>query len=1471
MPLSSFHQPTRTWFERAFDAPTPVQHQGWPILTAGHHSLLVAPTGSGKTLAAFLAAIDRLGQLPAHATPGPRVVYISPLKALAHDVERNLRTPLIGIQRTAEALATALRPVGVDLRTGDTPQRERARQARAPGEILVTTPESLFLILTSRASANLRTVDTVIVDEVHALAPSKRGSHLALTLERLADLAETDPQRIGLSATVRPFDEVARFLGGDRPVEVVDAHATPRLDLEVAVPVPDMERPPPPEADRGGSVLGEMARESAPPERGLWPSIYPELLRDIQAHRSTIVFVNNRGLCERLAERLNALAGQELVRAHHGSVSHGRRAEIEEGLKAGTIRGIVATSSLELGIDMGAVELVVLVASPGSVARGLQRAGRAGHQIEAVSRARVYPKFRGDLLEAALIARRMLSGEIEATRVPRNPLDVLAQHLAAMCLHGEQTLTDIERLVRRAYPYSELATPALRSVAEMLAGGYPSADFADLRPLLSWDRDRDVLRPRRGTPMRVRMNAGTIPDRGNYRVQLGPDGPQVGELDEEMVFETRAGDNIMLGATTWHVEAIERNRVIVSPAPGEPGRLPFWRGEGPGRPLELGYALGAFVRHLAQLGSGAAEWLQRETPLDELAASNLAAYIGEQQAHTGALPTDRSIVIERFPDELGDWRVCLLTPFGARIHAPWAMALQRRLEQQAEVRAQVMYTDDGIVLRLAETDEAPDLGLLLLDPAEVEELVTEQLPDTALFAALFRENAARALLMPRRGPDQRSPLWAQRIRAQQLLATVRRYPGFPIVLETYRQALGDHFDLPGLIDLLHRIQRRQVRVHEVQTPSPSPFARSLVFAYVAAHIYEQDAPLAERRAQALSIDRGLLGELLGQAEMRELLDPDAIDEVEAELQHLTQERQVRDPDGLHDLLRRLGDLSRDEIRDRSAYDPQPWLKQLRRERRAIEIGIAAGRRWIAAADAGTYRDALGCMPPPGLPDSHLQAAPEPLAELCLRYARGHGPFQGRDLAQRLGLREGQVDPVLRGLEAEDRLMRGELRPGGTEPEWCEPGVLRQLKRRTLARLRREIAPVDAQTLGRFLPDWQGVGRSGDGEALETALAQLEGLPLPWSSLAQAILPARVPEFSLGQLDMLSATGTVVWVGHSPLGGRDGRILLYRRERVGQLLTPPPSYEPPAPIHEAILAHLADRGASFLTELEQAARHRQPDLRRDELEAALWDLVWAGQITNDTFSPLRGLATSGQREGRPRGWRGAGGRWSRVADLVDPAIGPTERALARAQMLLERYGVVAGHMARAEGLGGGYRAVHQVLQSMEDAGRIRRGYFVEGLGGSQFARGDAVERLRALRLEDAPLEPRAEDTLLLTATDPANPYGALLPWPDTGAGEARRPKRAAGAWVVLLYGRAVLYVAPGLRQAFTFPSSAHDSEQVLAAAFRSLHRLPRGRTRGRFRLEKIDGVPVARSPHYQLIQACGFERDHRGLTAAGPTF
>ena len=1383
--LAPFSPGVREWFERTFDGPTPAQERGWPAIATGRHVLIQAPTGSGKTLAAFLWALDQ-----ARPGEGTQVLYVSPLKALNYDVERNLRGPLAGIGSE----------LSVAVRTGDTPPKERAAMLKRPPDILITTPESLFLLLTSRARETLSNVRVVIVDEVHAVAGSKRGAHLALSLERLERLVGGPVQRVGLSATQRPLEEIGRFVSGGRPIELVDAGTRKELDLRVVVPLEDMREP-----GEGGSI---------------WPSIYPALLELVQEHRSTIVFVNNRRLAERLALRLNELAEREIARAHHGSLAREQRVEVEELLKKGEIPCLVATSSLELGIDMGAIDLVVQVESPKSVARGLQRVGRAGHRLDEASKGRIFPKFRADLLESAVVVRRMKEGLIEETRVPRNPLDVLAQQIVAVCAQEEIEVDELHDLARRAWPFRDLSRQQLENVLDMLAGRYPSEEFAELRPRITWDRVAGLLRGREGARRLAVTNAGTIPDRGLFGVHLVDGGGRVGELDEEMVYEARAGQTFLLGASTWRIEEITRDRVLVSPAPGVPGLVPFWKGEGIGRPYELGEAIGRTGRELLGLDHDRArERLVSEHELDERAAGNLLTFLREQEHATGVLPSDRAVVVERFRDEIGDWRLCILTPFGARVHAPWALALAARLREAHGLEVNLIWSDDGVALHLPDADTPPPLDAMHVGPDEVEDLVVGELGGTALFGARFRENAARALLIPRRRPGQRTPLWQQRLKAQGLLQVARRYPDFPVVLETYREVLQDVFDLPALSGLLEAIRQRRIDLVDVETPSASPFASSLLFDYVATYMYEDDTPLAERRAQALALDRDLLKELLGQEELRELIDPAALEQVEQELRGA-----AASADGLHDLLLRRGDL------DPAALD-ETLARALEAERRAVRIRLAGGERLIAAEDAGRYRDALGAMPPSGLPDAYLDGGDDPLGWILRRFARGRGPFTTEEAARHFGLDPARVETVLVGLD----LVRGELRPGGTEREWCDPDVLRRLRRASLAKLRKEVEPVGQGALGRFLPGWQGIDRQA---TLREALVPLQGVSLPVALWESELLPRRVPRYQPAWLDQLTASGEVVWVG----AGLE-RVALYFREDASALGRPAALPPPEEAAHEAIRSALAG-GALFWFDLVAAA-----GLEGEVALPALWDLVWAGEVTNDAWQPLRASRRfqAPRAQKRPRRFSRARadaitatqGRWSSTAGLFIGA--PDARALA--ELLLERQGIVTRDGVRAEGIPGGYAPVYRELRKLETLGVCRRGYFVEGLGGAQFALPGAVERLRE--------QPDDETTLVLAAADPAQPYGAALSWPKRSGARAAR---VAGALVVLLDGEPVLFVERGGRSLVPLRD---PEEPWLRTALAALVEHARRTGVKRLAVERFDADPVGETEAMPLLVEAGF--------------
>jgi ATP-dependent Lhr-like helicase len=1453
--LEAFSPAVRAWFAASFPAPTTPQIDGWPSILGGNHTLVCAPTGSGKTLTAFMASIDRLCTTEA-ADPKrrTRVLYISPLRALAFDIEKNLRAPLMGIGLAAERLGVPFHQPTVAMRTGDTSPKDRQALIRHPVDLLITTPESLYLMLTSSVAETLVNVDTVIVDEIHAMATTKRGAHLMLSLERLEAITARPPQRIGLSATQRPLEEVAHFLGGHGPdgrrrtVDIIDAGIRKQMEVDVVVPVEEM-----------GNI---------------WESVYPAVLAQVLAHRSTIIFCNARRQAERLAANLNELAGDELVKAHHGSLAREQRVVIEDELKRGLLRGIVATSSLELGIDMGAVDLVIQVESPGAVSRGMQRVGRAGHSVGEPSRGIMYPKHRGDLLEAAVVAQRMITGQIETTRFLRNPLDVLAQQIVAhVATHPECTVESVAAMVRRCANFAELSDDLLHNVLDLLSGRYPSDEFNELRPRLVWDRTAGTLRARDGSKRLAVTSGGTIPDRGLFGVFL-PDGTRVGELDEEMVYESRPGETFILGASTWRIEEITFERVVVTPAPGEQGKMPFWHGDRPGRPLELGRALGAFQREMRTLGTDAAiATLMTDYRLDRFAAGNVVTYLDEQVQATGVVPDDRTVVIERFRDEIGDWRVCILTPFGTPVHAPWAMAIERRLIERFDMPIETMWSDDGIVLRLPEAADNVSISELIIDPDDIDELVVAALPQTSLFSARFRECAARALLLPRRRPDRRTPLWQQRQRAADLLSVASKYPTFPILLETSRECLQDVFDLPGLREVLANLRSRAVRVVSVDTAKASPFAQSLLFNWIAAYMYEGDAPLAERRAAALSLDRDLLRDLLGAEELRELLDADVLADVELELQCVADGRRARSSDELHDVFRKVGDLTVAEVDLRCEGPSGEWIDELTRTRRAVEIQVGGEPRLIAAEDAARYRDAFGCNIPLGLPQAFTDPVAHPLESLVARYARTHGPFTATDVAHRFVAPLERIIGALAALEADDRVVHGEFRPGGVGREFCDADVLRQLRRRSLAMLRREVEPVEPEAYARFVQAWHGIPGERRGlDSLVEALAQLQGAALVASTLETEVLPARLRSYRAADLDELCTTGDVVWVGSGAIGPNDGRIRLYFADQFANLDASLDVPEPPSgPLHDAIRAYLASHGASFWNQLRAASG----DATDGEVLAALWDLVWAGEVTNDSLAPLRAVLAGGTRSrsssaprGRPRPGRltrigppAGAGRWSLVAPQRASAPPPTQAAHAAALQLLERYGVVTREAVLAEGVRGGYAATYGVLKVLEERGQVRRGYFVAGLGAAQFALPGAVDRLRSAReVADPQLHPELLPApVVLSATDPAQPYGAALDWPET----AGRPSRTAGAVVVLRSGLPVAWFDRRSSHLVTFPDSRDGSwAEALATLVKD------GRQRS-IEVRKVNGDPIDRKGSEAMaLIAAGFVDGYRGFVLRG---
>ena len=1543
--LSRFSPPVRDWFTEVFAQPTEVQQEAWSAISQGDHALVVAPTGSGKTLAAFLWALNGLverdgqtslpigqeaGRTSTHG--GVKVLYISPLKALGVDVEHNLRAPLAGIARVAERLGLDHPDISVGVRSGDTPQAERNRQVRRPPDILITTPESAYLMLTSKAAGILSSVETVVVDEIHALAGSKRGVHLALSLERLALLAG-DFQRIGLSATVRPLETVAHFLGGARPVEIIAPPASKRWDLAVHCPVDDMADLPTPEQ---GSPIGELTvddsigitsgddllEESAlPTAKSIWPFIEQDVYAEVIAHRSTLVFVNSRRTAERLTSRLNELYAQEhdpeslsaptrrdpaqlmkhvdvagkasavIARAHHGSVSKDERAMTETMLKEGTLKAVVATSSLELGIDMGAVDLVIQVESPPSVASGLQRVGRAGHTVGAVSTGSFYPKHRADLVQASRITKRMREGRIERLHTPSNPLDVLAQQTVAAVAAAPDGLgvEDWYDTVRRAWPYRDLPREVFDAVLDLVSGVYPSTDFSELKPRVVYDRVGGVLTPRPGAQRVAVTNAGTIPDRGMFGVFLvsGAENQaprRVGELDEEMVYESRVGDIITLGASSWRIEDITRDQVRVSPAPGHTGRLPFWNGDGAGRPYELGRALGAWRRDVHQDPGILAD-------VDARARDNIVSYLGEQYEATGLIPDDTTLLLERFRDELGDWRVLLHTPFGRGVNAAWALAVGARVAENTGMDAQAVAGDDGIVLRLPEADREPDASLFNFDADDITDIVTEQVGGSALFASRFRECAARALLLPRRNPGKRAPLWQQRQRAEQLLDVARKYPSFPIILETVRECLQDVYDLPALQEVMRELGHRRIRIAEITTDSPSPFASTLLFNYTGAFMYEGDSPLAEKRAAALALDPSLLAKLLGTVELRELLDADIIAEVHAQLQRTAPDRRARTTEEVADLLRTLGPVA---IEDLPVHTDVPLSAiDAALAGRVMHVRIAGTEHLAQVNDAALLRDGLGIPVPPGVP-AQVDTVTDALPQLLSRWARTRGPFLINEAAAAFGLSVSAAYGVINGL---DKVVEGHYRAGVEETEYCAAEVLKVIRSRSLAAARAATEPVSATAFARFLPAWQQVAPAGTRPALRGAdgvlavIEQLAGAKAPASAWESLILPARVGDYSPAHLDELTLSGEVLIVGAGKAGSADPWIMLLPADYAAQLL---PQNEPEgySILERALLEHLGTGGAFHFGELAADAPGTEAEVRQ-----ALWQLVEAGAVSPDSFAPVRarlagktGGKAAHRAKRRPNRSRlrmgktsfaqaqrvstppDVGGRW----ELTPPAAqDPTARSVAHGEAWLDRYGVVTRGSVVAEDVLGGFALAYKVLSGFEESGKAMRGYVIEGLGAAQFSIPAVIDRLRGE--QDSPdvtgwPSGHEPDTVVLAACDPANPYGAALAWPETPG----KPNRAAGALVALVDGLPIVHLSRGGKSLTTFPHVLPEGVDPAEALQRALGGLRELIAAGRLQplvIEKVNGVAAFQAPEAEALRAAGAGLSPRGLriaaTAAAP--
>ena len=1453
-----FHAPVTEWLKRSFKRPTEAQRLAWPKIQAQENTLLLAPTGSGKTLAAFLVAIDRLSFGEVSDIHPLEVLYVSPLKALGADVERNLRSPIAGIRVLSEQLGYKSRPISVGIRSGDTPAAERRRLISHPPHILITTPESLFLMLTSQAREILRGIRLVIIDEIHAIAGTKRGVHFFVSLERLQRLVPHPIQRIGLSATQRPLEEVARLLGGGyleddiwkpRAVSIVDARSAKKLSLGVEMP-------------SAPKVVEHQAQEAEEPDL-FWPKIHQRIVELIRTHRCTMIFVNSRRLAERLAQALNDIAQEDITRAHHGSLAKEERKLIEDQLKRGQLPALVATSSMELGIDMGAVELVIQVGAPPSVASGLQRVGRAGHTVGQTSKGILFPKFRGELVSSAAAVKAMLSGVPEATYYPRNALDVLAQQVVAILAEGSINRLEIFELIRQAAPYAELELDQFDGVLDMLSGKYPSHEFSEFKPRIHWDRFEDILEPRKGTQRLAVLNAGTIPDRGLFGVYLAEGiedkARRVGELDEEMVFETQAGDVFILGASSWKVLDITHDKVIVVPAPGEPGRMPFWRGDRLGRPFDFGVEIGALLRQLSvwTYQEAFAALTGRNYALSAEAANILYQYIQDQLEVAQSVPTDRNIIIERFVDEIGDWRICILGVFGTPVFAPWATVVTSRLRHTYGDEVDVSWSDDGIIFRIPEGQNPPSAEDFIPSIEDLDEVLVAELPKTSLFAAYFRENSARALLLPRKMPGKRRALWAQRRKSADLLSASSKYSDFPMLLETFRTCFQEVFDLDSLRHVLQCVQRREISIDLIDLDKPSPFASTVLYDYIGNFVYSQDTPLAERKAQVLSIDYAALTALLGEGELRSLFEPDLIEELMVELQSLRPEDKFTDSDDILDLLRRLGERTHSELLARVISEQQllGWLDELLKRRRILEIMVANEKMYIAIEDAALYRDSLGVALPPGLPEAFLEAAKEPMENLFARYAKYRTPFTAKQLASRYGLGIASAEKGLSNLVGRSELLEGAFLPGGTEKEYCARIVYKRLKQKALSRLRRSIEPVEPQAYARFLLDWQAISTPRRGsEALLDTLEQLQGCPLHVSELETMILPSRVHDYGRTMLDELFFSGQIIWRGVEPVGEHDGRVAFYFRDIYAEFADP--VKQTWDGVHAKIVEALTKKGALFFNDLVRSVGGFGQDIYK-----ALWKLVWDGVVSNDSFAPMRSKfalkqkkSRVAQRHGRLRsvGQPGSEGRWTLLPQIVKGSDdGP--RSLLTAQQLLWRHGILGKSSLTAERITGGFSSIYPVLRVMEETHRASRGYFVNQLGGAQFADKQAAERLRRNSDESA-------GVFVMAASDPANPYGQALAWPKTGTPY----QRGCGCKVLVARGTLVGFVNRAGDRLWIEDIDKSDQEQLGPKLSELLYSMVEDGQLARL-VKTISDKSVTSSWLKTYLNQAGFSLDQRGMS------